>query len=193
MARLTKAQVAHLNNLSKASSTSHKATVEKVPESEDENDADFIPAPHSKPEELCDRFFVLEDDPGSEFDTDDDMTDLESVSGSDLEEKELDEEEEEEVSDDVALLTFTNVLRRAQEIAVEAEREKFKSGQQKWKMGYKGNSDCNMRRFRQQCHLFKSSGQKFISKWFPIQEKAPQETSSKSSRETSESVGDSIF
>ena len=111
MARLTKAQVACLNNLSKASSTSHKATVEEVLESEDENDADFIPAPHSKPEELCDRFFVLEDDSGSEFDTDDDMADLESVLGSDLEEKELDEEEEEEeVSDDVALLTFTNVL-----------------------------------------------------------------------------------
>ena len=54
MARLTKAQVARL---SKASSTSRKATVEEVPESEDENDgADFIPAPHSESEELCDRF-----------------------------------------------------------------------------------------------------------------------------------------
>ena len=57
------------------------------------------------------------------------MADLESVSDSDLEKKELDEEEEEEISDDVALLAFTNVLQRAQEIAVEAEQEKFKSGQ----------------------------------------------------------------
>ena len=48
MARLTKAQVAHLNNLSKASSTSHKATVEEVLESEDENDADFIPVTPSQ-------------------------------------------------------------------------------------------------------------------------------------------------
>ena len=70
------------------------------------------------------------------------MDDLESVSDSDLEEKELDEEkEEEEISDDVVLLTFTNVLQRAQEIAVEAEQKKFKSGQQKWKTCYKGNSD----------------------------------------------------
>ena len=52
MARLTKAQVAHLSNLSEASSTSHKATVEEVPKSEDENDANFIPDPHSESEEL---------------------------------------------------------------------------------------------------------------------------------------------
>ena len=118
------------------------------------------------------------------------MADLESVSDSDLEEKELDEEkEEEEISDDVALLTFTNVLQRAQEIAVEAEQKKFKSGQQKWKTCYKGNSDHNLCCFQQKHHQLKSSGQKFISKWFPIQDKTPRETL----RETLESVGDSIF
>ena len=51
--------------------------MEKVLESEDEDDADFIPSPQSRLEELCDRFFVIEDDSGSEFDTDDDMADLE--------------------------------------------------------------------------------------------------------------------
>lgn len=118
------------------------------------------------------------------------MADLESVSDSDLEEKELDEEKEEvEISDDVALLTFTNVLQRVQEIAVEAEQKKFKSGQQKWKTCYKGNSDHNLCCFQQKHHQLKSSGQKFISKWFPIQDKTPWETL----RETLESVGDSIF
>ena len=118
------------------------------------------------------------------------MADLESVSDSDLEEKELDEEKEEvEISDDVALLTFTNVLQRVQEIAVEAEQKKFKSGQQKWKTCYKGNSDHNLCCFQQKHHQLKSSGQKFISKWFPIQDKTPRETL----RETLESVGDSIF
>ena len=91
--------MAHLNNLSKASSASHKATVEEFPKSEDENDANFISAPHSMLEELWDRFFVLEDDYSSEFDTDDDIADLEK--------KELDEEWEEEISENVALLTFT--------------------------------------------------------------------------------------
>ena len=109
MARFTEAQVACLNNLFKASSISHEAMVEEAPESEVENGANFIPGPHSKSEELCDRFFVLEDDSGSEFGIDDDMADLESVLDSDLEEKELDEEEE-DISDDISLLTFTNVL-----------------------------------------------------------------------------------
>ena len=47
-----------------------------------------------------------------------------TVSDSDLEERELDDDEEMEINDDIALLTFSLVLRRAQEIAVEAEKSK---------------------------------------------------------------------
>ena len=52
--------------------------------------------------------------------------DMDSVSDSDLEERELDDNEETEINDDIALLTFSLVLQRAQEIAVEVEKSKIK-------------------------------------------------------------------
>jgi len=63
------------------------------------------------------RFFFVED--YSDLDLD-----LDSVLGLDLEERDL-EDEENEIIDDVTLLTFTNVLWRAQEIAVEEENKKW--------------------------------------------------------------------
>jgi hypothetical protein len=52
------------------------------------------------------------------------MSDLESVSDSGPEDIELDEEEEEEVQDDAALLNSVAVLKGAQEIAADSERQK---------------------------------------------------------------------
>ena len=63
------------------------------------------------------RLYFVEDYSDSDLD-------LDSVLDSDLEERDL-EDEENEIIDDVTLLTFTNVLQRAQEITVEEENKKW--------------------------------------------------------------------
>jgi len=58
-------------------------------------------------------------------DSDSDLTDLEFVLDSDLEERELDEEEDKEIRDDIALLTFSTFLHQAQQLAIKAKKKKM--------------------------------------------------------------------
>ena len=51
-------------------------------------------------------------------DSDSDLTDLEFVLDSDLEERELDEEEDKEIRDDITLLTFSTFLQQAQQVVI---------------------------------------------------------------------------
>ena len=111
MGKHLKATKACLNNLTKGSSNSHRPTVEEVPDS-DGDDAEYLPKSSGNTvREEQGTFFFVED-----F--------LDSMSDSDLEERELDDDEETEINDVIALFTFSLVLRRAQEIAVEAEKSK---------------------------------------------------------------------
>ena len=119
MGKHSKATKAHLNNLTKGSSNSHRPTVEDAPDS-DGDDAEYLPKSSGNTvREEQGTFFFVEDflDLGSE-------PDMDSVSDSDLEERELDDDEETEINDNIALLTFPLVLWRAQEIAVEVEKSK---------------------------------------------------------------------
>ena len=78
------------------------------------------------------RFLFVEDYSDSDLD-------LDSVSDLDLEERDF-EYEENEIIDDVTLLTFTNVLQRAQKIAVEEENKKW--GERKRPKRYTKTSVC---------------------------------------------------
>ena len=132
----SKATKARLANLSKASSGSHRPTVEEIPDSDDD-DGEYLP--ETRWNDTVDgpgRFFFVEDYSDSD-------SDLDSVSDSDLEERDL-EDEENEIIDDVTLLTFTNVLRRAQEIAVEEENKKW--GERKRPKRYTKTSVCTKQR-----------------------------------------------
>ena len=84
MGKHSKATKAHLNNLTKGSSNSHMPTVEEVPDS-DGDDAEYLPKSSGNTvREEQGTFFFVEDfsDLGSE-------PDMDSVSDSDLEEREL--------------------------------------------------------------------------------------------------------
>ena len=109
----SKATKARLANLSKASSGSHRPAVEEILDSDDD-DGEYLPETRwNNTVDGPGRFFFMEDYSDSD-------SDLDSVSDSDLEERDL-EDEENEIIDDVTLLTFTNVLQRAKEITVEEE------------------------------------------------------------------------
>lgn len=173
MTRKSKASLARLANLAKAPQKLFKATVEDAAESDSE-DTDFIPfrndslVSDDEGEQGLSRirgqFYFLADDFS---DDDDDMSDLESVSDSDLEDMELDDEEEEEVQDDAALLNFVAVLKRAQEIAAEAERQK--RGESKRPRQYTGNSKRTLRRHAEKRRKLAAKGQKSITDWTEIQ------------------------
>ena len=140
MGRKSKALLARLNNISKASLKSYKATIEDAPDS-DADDVNYISGPvnddtdsdvdvddacsDTDDEELNGirgRFFALKDC----VDLD---SDLDSVSGdSDLEDRDLDEDEEAEIKNDAALLTFSAVLQQAQDTAAAAERKNMVRG-----------------------------------------------------------------
>ena len=127
----SKATKAQLANLSKASSGSHRPMVEEIPDSDD--DGEYLPKTRwSNTVDGLERFFFMEDYSDSD-------SDLDSVSDLDLEERDL-EDEENEIIDDVTLLTFTNVLRRAQEITVEEENKKW--GERKRPKRYTNTSVC---------------------------------------------------
>ena len=81
------------------------------------------------------RFFACEDDLDSD-------SDLDSVTGSDLEGMDLDDDEEVEIKNDAALFTFSAVLQEAQQTAVAAEKRKW--GQRKRPKCYAGNSNCTL-------------------------------------------------
>ena len=119
MGKHSKATKACLNNLTKGSSNSHRPTVEEILDS-DGSDAEYLPkSSRNAITEEQGTFFFVKDylDSGSE-------PDMDSMSDSELEERELGDDEEAEINDDIALLTFSLVLQRAQEIAVEAEKSK---------------------------------------------------------------------
>lgn len=175
MERRSKASLARINNLSKASLKSYKATVEDAPNSEaddtgytsgpvnDDTDSDFdIDDTHSDVEDeelngIRGQFFALEDDVHSD-------SDLDSVSGdSDLEDRDLDEDEEAEIQNDAALLTFAAVLQQAQETAAIAENKKY--GGRKRAKRYTGNSSRTLRWHAMKWRKLASEGQCFISKW----------------------------
>ena len=127
----SKATKAWLANLSKASSNPHRPMVEEIPDTDD--DGEYLPK--MRWNDTVDgpgRFFYVEDYSDSDLD-------LDSVSDLDLEERDL-EDEENEIIDDVTLLTFTNVLQRAQEITVEEENKK--QGERKRPKRYTKTSVC---------------------------------------------------
>jgi hypothetical protein len=162
MGKLSKAAIAHLNNLTKASSKSHRATVEEVPDS-DVDDIDYSPedTEANSLDSICGRFFAPEDN------CDDSSSDSDLMSlDSELEERDLDEDEEAEIRDDVALLTFASILRRAQKVASEAENKKW--GERKRSKRYTGNSTRSMRCHAQKRRKLTTNGQKSIRNWFPI-------------------------
>lgn len=163
MGKPSKAAIAHLNNLnnlSKASLKSHRATVKKMPDSDDDDYSPEDTKAKECMEDIHNRFFTLEVDCDS--DSDSDLTDLE--------ERDLDEDEEEEIRDDVALLTFSSAFRRAQKIAVEAENKKW--GERKRLKRYTGNSACSMWHHTQKHRKLTTESQKSIKDWFPIKEKS---------------------
>jgi hypothetical protein len=180
MGRKSKASLARLANLPKAPQKSFKASVEDVAEfNSDSEDTDFIPfRNHTSSEDdegeqrlgrIRGQFYFLADDFS---DDDDDMTDLESVSDSDPEDRELEDEEEDEVRDDAALLNFAAVLKRAQEIAAEAERQN--QGERKRPHQYTGNSKRTVRRHAEKRRKLAASGQKSITDWTEIQKRLRQ-------------------
>lgn len=90
-----------------------------------DNDGEYLPETRwNNTVDGLGRFFFMEDY---------------SNSDSDLEERDL-EDEENEIIDDVTLLTFTNVLWRAQEITVEEENKKW--GKRKRPKRYTNTSVC---------------------------------------------------
>ena len=169
MGRRSKASLARLHNLSKAPSRSYKATVEESPDS-DADDTDYIvndgtgsvndtSSDTEGDDELNGirgRFFTCEDDLDSD-------SDLDSVNGSDLEGMDLDDDEEVEIKNDAALLTFSAVLQEAQQTAVAAEKRKW--GQRKRPKYYAGNSNRTLQRHALKRRKLESEGQSFISKW----------------------------
>ena len=143
-------------------------------------------------EQHCDglgRFFFMED--YSDLDSD-----LDSVSDLDLEERDL-EDEENEIIDDVTLLTFTNVLQKAQEIAVEEENKKW--GERKRPKWYTKTSVHTKQWHVQKCQKLESGGQKFIHTFFPKKEnwRAPEpvteNTTNAGEPKNLEEVSDGIF
>lgn len=169
MVNHSKATKARLNNLSKGSANSRRPTVEEVPDS-DGDDAEYLPISSGNAiREERGTFFFVEDysDSGSE-------PDMDSVSDSDLEERELDDDEEAEINDDIALLTFSLVLRRAQEIAVEAEKSKESNRPKR----YQKNSKRTKERWAQKRRKLAAEGCRFVDTFFPQKKKVPEPVSS---------------
>ena len=114
MGKHLKATKACLNNLTKGSSNSCRLTVEEVQDS-DGDDAKYLPkSSRNGIGEEQGTFFFVEDylDLGAE-------PDMDSMSDSDL-----DEEEEVEINDDIALLTFSLMLRRAWRLLLKQKSQK---------------------------------------------------------------------
>lgn len=109
------------------------------------------------------KFIFLEDDVS-------DDSDMDSVDGDS--ELELDDDEAAEIRDDAALLAFSDVLQKAQEIAVTAERKKW--GEKKRPHHYTKNSARTLRRQSALRKKLTVSGQKSIAEWIKCKEKLNQ-------------------
>ena len=156
--------------------------VEDVPDS-DGDDAKYLPkSSRNTIREEWGTFFV-EDflDLGSE-------PDMDSMSDSDLEERELDDDEETEINDDIALLTFLLVLRRAQEIAVEAEKSKESNRPKR----YQKNLKCTKERWAQKWQKLAAGGCQFVSSFFSRKDKASEPVHSESITETAMEIEDDV-
>ncbi|KIM78870.1 hypothetical protein PILCRDRAFT_90410 [Piloderma croceum F 1598] len=166
MRQKSKAAHACLANLPNHFQKSFKATVEDVFDSED--DTDYIPMPDlDKVLDFGSESEDGEDNQNGEKETGPcrdqvfvlDVMDYDSNKDSDVENDEMDDDEA-EIRDDAALLTFSNMLLKAQQIAVTEERRKW--GETKRPRYYKGNSEQT-----KYCHAAKkrkitSKGQPFI-------------------------------
>ena len=142
MGRKSKASLACLGNLKKASLGLYQTTVKDVPES-DTDDLVFIPSDTRQGvaklgtddgtdlEDMGTKLYFIEDD----FSDD---SDSESDCDSEFKSLEWDENEEAEIRDEAALLTFVVVLWKAQETADEAEWKKW--GERKQPRHYSRNS-----------------------------------------------------
>ena len=183
MGKHSKATKAHLNNLTKGSSNSCRPMVEEVPYS-DGDDAEYLPkSSRNTVREEWGTFFFVEDflDLGSE-------PDMDSVSDSDLEERELDDNEEMEINDDIALLTFLLVLRRAQEIAVEVEKSKESNRPKR----YQKNSKCTKEWWAQKWQKLAAGGCQFVSSFFLWKDKASELVHSESITEMAMEIEDDM-
>jgi hypothetical protein len=169
MGQKSKAARARLANLLNRFSKSFKATVEDVFDSED--DMDYFPMPDL--DEVSDSESESEDgedNQNGEKETGPcrdwvfvlDVMDYDSDEDSDMKNDEMDDEAE--IRDDAALLTFSNVLLEAQQIAVTEEIRK--RGETKRPRYYKGNLERTKRRHAAKQKKIASEGQPFISKWF---------------------------
>ena len=177
MGRKSKASLAHLRNLGKNAQRSYQATVEDA-SNLDKEDQDHCPSSQktegarwpSNGEEweaglpdIQAKFIFLEDDVS-------DDSDMDSVDGDS--ELELDDDEAAEIRDDAALLAFSDVLQKAQEIAVTAERKKW--GEKKRPHHYTKNSAHTLRRQSALRKRLTVSGQKSIAEWIKCKEKLNQ-------------------
>jgi hypothetical protein len=169
MGRKSKAQLARLENLKKRAPNDYRVTVEDATDSEDEfDDPDYNQTAsgtlHESSnleregsegdfEEIRGQFILVEDD------LSDDESDLDSEDG----DWELDDEEEAEIKDEAALLSFSEVLRTGQELATAAE--KLKWGQKKRPRQYTKNSARTFRRRKGLREKLEATGQPSILAW----------------------------
>jgi hypothetical protein len=169
MGRKSKAQLAHLENLKKTAPNDYCATVEDATDSEDEfDDPDYNQTTsgtlHESSnleregsegdfEEIWGQFILVEDD------LSDDESDLDSEDG----DWELNDEEEAEIKDEAALLSFSEVLRTGQELVTAAE--KLKRGQKKHPWQYTKNSARTFRRRKGLREKLEATGQPSILAW----------------------------
>lgn len=163
MARKSHAAQARLANLQK----SCKVTVEDSTDS-DEEDSEYLPKPCARrplsdstfvkvEPELRDFFLVL-DDEGLACESSDSDLDSDSDSG-------FDSDEDAEIRDDASLLNFSETLKRAQELAVAAERKKWE--EKKRPRHYTGSSERTLHHFAAKRRKIAGAGkQAFIQSFF---------------------------
>jgi hypothetical protein len=159
MGKQSKATQARLKNLSSAR---YRAHVEDLIDSED-SDSDYIP--------VADANSVRESMDGARelfnvFALDDDLSDsdMDCDSGTDP-------DDEEELRSEADLLTFATVMKEAQEVAEEAERQSAVV-RPKRKHRYTGNSARTKRHHAQKRRELAAAGQHFISSFFWKREQA---------------------
>ncbi|KAG1878842.1 hypothetical protein F4604DRAFT_1923521 [Suillus subluteus] len=174
----SKANKARLRNIQSALSRSHKATVEDVSDSEEEH---YFPKHIFRPgatnltaeEESDDDSYVEQLDKGEE-DQDNDLQDFinridvfrdeDPSSCSDSEDDiEFSMEEEAEIQDEAALLTFSEILFQAQNTASEGERQRSKDTRRP--KHYTGNSTRTLQHHALRRKTIAGTNQTFISSW----------------------------
>ena len=171
MGNKSKAALAHLENLTKASAKVYKAIVEECLDSED---------PHCQPgpdNDMWDLATVSNSSDGGECLCDNVAQEAFHITfGGENSDTESDEDgsefDEADIADDARLLTFSNILAQAQAASVEAEKRADAS--KKWWKPYKGNSGRSQCCFHASCRAIAARGkQTFISPWLTTMQKRP--------------------